>query len=99
MKRAIQTGMEFGAEGIRIRCAGRLGGADIARAESYREGTVPLQTLRVPIDYGFAEAATVYGIIGIKCWINKKEEKEEKGGGGGRPRGGQRRERNDRNNG
>ena len=99
MKRAIQTGMEFGAEGIRVRCGGRLGGADIARAESYREGTVPLQTLRVPIDYGFAEAATVYGIIGVKCWINKKEEKEQKGGGGGRPRAGQRRDRNDRNNG
>jgi small subunit ribosomal protein S3 len=97
MKRAIQTGMEFGAEGIRIRCAGRLGGADIARAESYREGTVPLQTLRVPIDYGFAEASTVYGIIGIKCWINKKEEKvAQASGGGARPRGGQRRERNDR---
>ena len=69
MKRAIQTAMEFGAEGIRIRCAGRLGGADIARAEWYREGKVPLQTLRVPIDYGFAEAHTVYGIIGIKTWI------------------------------
>ena len=74
MKRAIQTAMEFGAEGIRLRCAGRLGGADIARAESYREGKVPLQTLRVPLDYGFAEARTVYGIIGVKCWINKKEE-------------------------
>ena len=55
--------------------AGRLGGADIARAEWYREGKVPLQTLRVPIDYGFAEASTVYGIIGVKVWINKKEEK------------------------
>ena len=74
MKRSIQTAMEFGAEGIRLRCAGRLGGADIARAESYREGKVPLQTLRVPLDYGFAEARTVYGIIGVKCWINKKEE-------------------------
>ncbi len=95
MKRAISTAMEFGAEGIRVRCAGRLGGADIARAEWYREGKVPLQTLRVPIDYGFAEAATVYGIIGIKCWINKKEEKPQ--AGGGRPRGGQRRDRNDRN--
>lgn len=93
MKRAVQTAMEFGAEGIRIRCAGRLGGADIARAEWYREGKVPLQTLRVPIDYGFAEASTVYGIIGIKCWVNKKEEAEQQGGGGGgRPRG-QRRER------
>ncbi len=74
MKRSIQTAMEFGAEGIRVRCAGRLGGADIARAESYREGKVPLQTLRVPLDYGFAEARTVYGIIGVKCWINKKED-------------------------
>lgn len=99
MKRAVSTAMEFGAEGIRIRCAGRLGGADIARAEWYREGKVPLQTLRVPIDYGFCEAATVYGIIGIKCWINKKEEKPQEGSqGGGRPRGGQRRDRNDRNN-
>jgi len=74
MKRSIQTAMEFGAEGIRVRCGGRLGGADIARAESYREGKVPLQTLRVPLDYGFAEARTVYGIIGVKCWINKKED-------------------------
>ena len=98
MKRAVATAMEFGAEGIRIRCSGRLGGADIARAEWYREGKVPLQTLRVPIDYGFCEAATVYGIIGIKCWINKKEEAPQQGGGGGgRPRGGQRRDRNDRN--
>jgi len=99
MKRAVSTAMEFGAEGIRIRCSGRLGGADIARAEWYREGKVPLQTLRVPIDYGFTEAATVYGIIGIKCWINKKEEKPQAGGQGGRPRGGQRRNnnRNDRN--
>ncbi len=76
MKRAVQTTMEFGAEGIRIRCAGRLGGADIARAEWYRKGKVPLQTLRVPIDYGFCEARTVYGIIGVKCWINKKEVEE-----------------------
>ena len=70
MKRALQTTMDFGADGIRIRCAGRLGGADIARAEWYKEGKVPLQTLRVPIDYGFAEARTTYGIIGVKCWIN-----------------------------
>jgi len=93
MKRAVQTTMDFGAEGVRIRCAGRLGGADIARAEWYREGKVPLQTLRVPIDYGFCEARTVYGIIGVKCWINKKEEAEEEEGKenrGGR-RGGDRR--------
>jgi len=74
MKRSLQTAMEFGAEGIRVRCAGRLGGADIARSESYREGKVPLQTLRVPLDYGFAEARTVYGIIGVKCWVNKKDD-------------------------
>ncbi|MDB6134947.1 MAG: ribosomal protein [Verrucomicrobiales bacterium] len=72
MKRAVQTAMDFGALGIRIRAAGRLGGADIARAEWYKEGKVPLQTLRVPIDYGFAEARTVYGIIGVKCWINRR---------------------------
>jgi small subunit ribosomal protein S3 len=77
MKRAVQTSMDFGAEGIRIRCAGRLGGADIARAEWYREGKVPLQTLRVPIDYGFAEARTLYGVIGVKCWINKKPEEQK----------------------
>lgn len=77
MKRAVQTAMDFGAEGIRIRCAGRLGGADIARAEWYREGKVPLQTLRVPIDYGFAEAKTVYGIIGVKCWINRNPDAEK----------------------
>ena len=74
MKRVIQTAMDFGAEGIRIRVAGRLGGADIARAEWYMHGKVPLQTLRVPLDYGFAEARTVYGIIGIKCWVNRPEE-------------------------
>ncbi len=78
MKRAVQIAMERGADGIRIRCAGRLGGADIARAEWYREGKVPLQTLRTPIDYGFAEAKTVYGIIGVKCWVNKKNEEQTK---------------------
>lgn len=97
MKRAVQTAMDFGADGIRIRCGGRLGGADIARAEWYRKGKVPLQTLRVPIDYGFAEARTVYGIIGIKTWLNVKEEKLKGGGGGGqrrerRPGGGGRRD-------
>lgn len=74
MKRSIQTAMDFGADGIRVRCGGRLGGSDIARAEWHREGKVPLQTLRVPIDYGFAEAKTVYGIIGVKVWINKSDE-------------------------
>jgi small subunit ribosomal protein S3 len=76
MKRAVQTAMDFGAEGIRVRCAGRLAGGDIARAEQYRQGKVPLQTLRVPIDYGFAEANTVYGIIGVKAWLTKKEDSE-----------------------
>src|SRR6187455_2012984 len=75
MKKTIQTSMEFGAEGIKIRCAGRLGGAEISRAEWYREGKIPLHTLRTPIDYGFAEANTVYGKIGVKCWICRKEER------------------------
>ena len=65
--------MDFGAQGIKLRCAGRLGGAEISRAEWYREGKIPLHTLRTPIDYGFAEANTVYGKIGVKCWIFKKE--------------------------
>lgn len=74
MKKVIQTTMDFGALGIKIRCSGRLGGAEISRAEWYREGKIPLHTLRQAIDYGFAEANTVYGKIGIKCWICKKEE-------------------------
>lgn len=94
MKRAVQTAMDFGAEGIRIRCAGRLGGADIARSEWYREGKVPLQTLRVPLDYGFAEARTVYGVIGIKCWVNKKED-DGSSPRPERPGGGDRRDRRD----
>ena len=69
MKRAVQTTMAMGAQGIRIQCGGRLGGADIARTEQQRMGKVPLQTLRANIDYGFSEANTVYGIIGVKCWI------------------------------
>ncbi|PDH30716.1 MAG: 30S ribosomal protein S3 [Puniceicoccaceae bacterium MED-G30] len=69
MKRAVQTTMAMGAEGIRIQCGGRLGGADIARTEQQRMGKVPLQTLRANISYGFSEASTVYGIIGVKCWI------------------------------
>ena len=74
MKKSIQTSMEFGADGIKLRCAGRLGGAEISRAEWYREGKIPLHTLRTPIDYGFAEANTVYGKIGVKCWMCKKED-------------------------
>jgi len=96
MKRAVQTAMDMGADGIRIRCAGRLGGADIARAEFYRQGKVPLQTLRNNIDYGFSEARTVYGLIGVKCWLNKRPESE----GGPVPtnndRRGPRRDRGDR---
>jgi small subunit ribosomal protein S3 len=77
MKRAIQLTMDQGALGIKIRCAGRLGGAEIARTERDHKGTVPLHTLRSPIDYGFAEAETVAGKIGVKCWICKKVEVEE----------------------
>jgi len=78
MKKALQTTMDFGADGIKIRCAGRLGGAELARVEMYHQGSVPLHTLRANIDYGFAEANTLYGKLGIKCWICKKESKEEK---------------------
>jgi small subunit ribosomal protein S3 len=78
MKKAVQTAMDFGAEGIKIRCAGRLGGAELARAELYHEGRVPLHTLRAQIDYGFAEAKTVYGKIGVKCWICKGEMSTDK---------------------
>ncbi|MFA7601698.1 MAG: 30S ribosomal protein S3 [Novosphingobium sp.] len=73
MKRAVQSALRLGAEGIRITCGGRLGGAEIARVEWYREGRVPLHTLRANIDYAEAEALTAYGIIGIKCWIFKGE--------------------------
>jgi small subunit ribosomal protein S3 len=78
MKKSIQTAMDFGAEGIKIRCAGRLGGAEIARVEQYHQGRVPLHTLRANIDYGFAEAKTMYGKIGIKCWICKGEHKSDR---------------------
>ncbi|MHB1305917.1 MAG: 30S ribosomal protein S3 [Limisphaerales bacterium] len=78
MKKAVQTAMTNGAEGIKIRCAGRLGGAELARVESYHEGRVPLHTLRAKIDYGFAEARTVYGKLGVKCWICRGEIKVEK---------------------
>ena len=97
MKRAVQSAMRLGAEGIRINCGGRLGGAEIARMEWYREGRVPLHTLRADIDYGTAEASTAYGICGVKVWIFKGEilehdpmasekrqiEGQEQGGGGG----------------
>jgi len=73
MKRGIQSAMRFGAEGIKVICAGRLGGAEMARTECYKEGRVPLHTLRADIDYGFIEAKTTYGIIGVKVFIFKGE--------------------------
>lgn len=69
IKKSVTTAMRFGAKGIRINCAGRLGGGEIARTSWYREGRVPLHTIRADIDYGFAEANTTYGIIGVKVWI------------------------------
>ena len=73
MKNSIGRAMRMGAKGIKVMCGGRLGGAEIARSECYHEGTIPLQTLRADIDYGFAEAATTYGRIGVKVWIYKGE--------------------------
>jgi small subunit ribosomal protein S3 len=73
MKRAVGNAMRLGAEGIKVRVGGRLNGAEIARSEWYREGRVPLHTMRADIDYGFAEAKTTYGIIGVKTWIFKGE--------------------------
>ena len=71
MKKSVTTSLKFGAQGIKVACSGRLGGAEIARSEWYREGRVPLHTLRANIDYGFTEARTTYGAIGIKVWIYK----------------------------
>lgn len=84
MKKAVQNALDSGAQGVKIICAGRLGGAEIARTERYRIGSIPAQTLRADVDYGFAEALTTYGLIGVKVWIYKgdkvldkaKEEKE-----------------------
>jgi len=77
MKKAVQEARQAdGVEGIKVRCAGRLGGAELARVEIYHEGRVPLHTLRANIDYGFAEANTVYGKLGVKCWICKGEIKK-----------------------
>ncbi len=99
MKKVMQAAMKSGAKGIKIKVAGRLGGAEMARTEWYMEGRVPLHTLRARIDYGFAEALTTYGIIGIKVWIfkgevlakgiqpEKKEEREESRGRKNRDRG------------
>ncbi|MCB1531928.1 MAG: 30S ribosomal protein S3 [Alphaproteobacteria bacterium] len=96
MKRAVQNAMRAGAQGIRINVSGRLGGADIARTEWYREGRVPLHTLRAEVDYGTAEALTTYGIIGIKIWLYKGDimehdpmarDKRQDDNRGGMPRG------------
>ena len=73
MKRTVSLARKFGAEGIKVTCSGRLAGAEIARTEWYRDGRVPLQTLRADIDFGFAEAHTTYGLIGIKVWVYKGE--------------------------
>ena len=78
MKKAVATALKFGAKGIRIACSGRLGGAEIARREWYREGRVPFHTIRADIDYGFAEAFTTYGLIGVKVWIFNGEILPEK---------------------
>ena len=80
MKRAVQAAIRGGAEGIKIQCAGRLGGAEIARTEGYNEGRVPLHTLRADIDYAQIHALTTYGIIGVKCWICTGEVVEERRG-------------------
>jgi len=78
MKKAIQTSKDFGAEGIKIRCSGRLGGAELSRVEMYHQGRVPLHTLRANIDYGFTEANTLYGKIGVKCWVCNGDTKPDK---------------------
>ncbi|MFH1394526.1 MAG: 30S ribosomal protein S3 [Candidatus Omnitrophota bacterium] len=77
MKKTIQAHKDAGGEGIKIKCSGRLGGAEIARSEGYKWGKIPLQTIRADIDYGFSEARTTYGIIGIKVWIYKGEKFEK----------------------
>ena len=82
MKKAVTSAMKFGAGGIRLQCSGRLGGSEMGRREWYREGRVPLHTLRAEIDYGLAEAKTTYGIIGVKCWVFKGDvsDREIRGG-------------------
>ena len=73
MKRALTSAMRSGAKGVKVQVSGRLGGAEMARTEGYSDGRVPLHTLRADIDYGFHEARTTFGRIGVKCWINKGE--------------------------
>ena len=97
MKLAIGRTMRLGVKGIKVSCAGRLGGAEIARTEHYHEGTIPLQTLRADIDYGFFEANTTYGKIGVKVWIYKGEVFQENMAQGREPRE-RRQRRNDNGN-
>jgi small subunit ribosomal protein S3 len=78
MKKSLGVAMKFGAKGVRVRCAGRLGGAEMGRVETYREGRVPLHTLRADVEFGTAEARTTYGIIGVKVWIFKGEVLQRK---------------------
>ena len=100
MKMAIRNTMRLGAKGIKISCGGRLGGAEIARSEHYHEGTIPLQTLRADIDYGFWEANTTYGKIGVKVWIYKGEVLNEVNRQStNAPRDNRRQDRRDRNGG
>ena len=86
MKRAMQTAMDIGADGIKVKVSGRIGGADMSRIEWYKEGKIPLHTFKAPIEYGFAEAATPAGIIGVKVWICRNEEKESRSRRPSRPR-------------
>jgi small subunit ribosomal protein S3 len=85
MRRAVTNTMRIGAEGIKVRVSGRLNGAEIARSEQYREGRVPLHTLRADIDYGLAEARTTYGVIGVKVWVFRGEVREGAGAGSEQP--------------
>jgi small subunit ribosomal protein S3 len=80
MRKAVDSALRFGCKGIKVRVAGRLNGAEIARKEWYLQGRLPLQTLRADIDYGFAQAYTTYGVIGVKCWIYQGENVPERGG-------------------
>jgi small subunit ribosomal protein S3 len=102
MRKAMQSSMKSGAKGIRVQCSGRLGGAEMSRSEFYREGRVPLHTLRADIDYGFYEARTTFGRIGVKVWIYKGEapsSRAEREAAAAGARAGQRRERDDRRGG
>ena len=96
MKQAIQRTMRAGAKGIKTAVSGRLGGADMARTEGYSEGTIPLQTLRADIDYGFAEADTTYGKLGVKVWLYKGEVLPQARNGQPRERDNRKKRRNDR---